>query len=100
MKAEGCDASSGCFSALPAQTTIHCTPQCRDTKCRIFSHSVFDGFSGCSHALNVSDSGGTCRLDVQETRSVHLPREYGARALRSEERRVGKECRSRWSPYH
>ena len=23
-----------------------------------------------------------------------------ARALRSEERRVGKECRSRWSPYH
>ena len=24
----------------------------------------------------------------------------GARAERSEERRVGKECRSRWSPYH
>src|SRR2546425_8389867 len=23
-----------------------------------------------------------------------------ANALRSEERRVGKECRSRWSPYH
>ena len=23
-----------------------------------------------------------------------------ALALRSEERRVGKECRSRWSPYH
>ena len=22
------------------------------------------------------------------------------RAYRSEERRVGKECRSRWSPYH
>ena len=21
-------------------------------------------------------------------------------AIRSEERRVGKECRSRWSPYH
>ena len=28
--------------------------------------------------------------------------EYDAlmRELRSEERRVGKECRSRWSPYH
>ena len=26
---------------------------------------------------------------------------YGADTLnRSEERRVGKECRSRWSPYH
>src|SRR2546430_11111404 len=24
----------------------------------------------------------------------------GSRARRSEERRVGKECRSRWSPYH
>src|SRR5256885_14561418 len=24
----------------------------------------------------------------------------GQRKLRSEERRVGKECRSRWSPYH
>ena len=24
----------------------------------------------------------------------------GAIAVRSEERRVGKECRSRWSPYH
>src|ERR1035437_1492386 len=23
-----------------------------------------------------------------------------AQAIRSEERRVGKECRSRWSPYH
>ena len=24
----------------------------------------------------------------------------GSEELRSEERRVGKECRSRWSPYH
>ena len=27
-------------------------------------------------------------------------REYVSGLLRSEERRVGKECRSRWSPYH
>ena len=26
--------------------------------------------------------------------------EYTAENIRSEERRVGKECRSRWSPYH
>ena len=25
---------------------------------------------------------------------------YPNNAVRSEERRVGKECRSRWSPYH
>src|SRR3712207_9534505 len=29
---------------------------------------------------------------------VRLVRDY--RSTRSEERRVGKECRSRWSPYH
>ena len=26
--------------------------------------------------------------------------EFTRRVRRSEERRVGKECRSRWSPYH
>ena len=26
--------------------------------------------------------------------------EIGHAEIRSEERRVGKECRSRWSPYH
>src|SRR2546429_5238587 len=30
-------------------------------------------------------------------RTMHGP---GHAGLRSEERRVGKECRSRWSPYH
>src|SRR5690348_17387311 len=29
-----------------------------------------------------------------------IPRGRRARTGRSEERRVGKECRSRWSPYH
>src|SRR3712207_6076194 len=29
---------------------------------------------------------------------IHGPR--GSDGARSEERRVGKECRSRWSPYH
>ena len=29
-----------------------------------------------------------------------LVRPRGGSATRSEERRVGKECRSRWSPYH
>ena len=27
-------------------------------------------------------------------------RKHDQRSSRSEERRVGKECRSRWSPYH
>src|SRR2546423_5902305 len=32
-------------------------------------------------------------------RTVHFSRK-GVELDRSEERRVGKECRSRWSPYH
>ena len=38
----------------------------------------------------------------KEHRTVDLevPLDLTAKELRSEERRVGKECRSRWSPYH
>src|SRR5258707_10858076 len=32
--------------------------------------------------------------------SIRAPRSASTRRARSEERRVGKECRSRWSPYH
>jgi len=32
---------------------------------------------------------------------IYIRRKHeAAEAARSEERRVGKECRSRWSPYH
>ena len=47
---------------------------------------------------------GAASIVVQ--RIVKEGRKYGIGAmivsqlLRSEERRVGKECRSRWSPYH
>src|SRR2546430_6383305 len=37
------------------------------------------------------------RHDLHEFGQRGLP---GLQDLRSEERRVGKECRSRWSPYH
>ena len=39
------------------------------------------------------------RLTDREIIVVGNPRVYKA-LRRSEERRVGKECRSRWSPYH
>ena len=35
--------------------------------------------------------------DAPEGDNIEL---WGRRIGRSEERRVGKECRSRWSPYH
>src|SRR5690606_41120510 len=39
----------------------------------------------------------TRRLLVQRAWSLDI---WHGPPLRSEERRVGKECRSRWSPYH
>ena len=32
--------------------------------------------------------------------AVGVLKNDGSEVVRSEERRVGKECRSRWSPYH
>ena len=48
---------------------------------------------------------GPCLLNlVQPSDSIAIFAEIGVVLLmfttRSEERRVGKECRSRWSPYH
>ena len=38
--------------------------------------------------------------DKKVARINELYHKSKAEGLRSEERRVGKECRSRWSPYH
>ena len=38
--------------------------------------------------------------DIEECVSDIFFELYRCRDKRSEERRVGKECRSRWSPYH
>jgi len=38
--------------------------------------------------------------DAPATAGTPAPSTPGAAPVRSEERRVGKECRSRWSPYH
>ena len=46
------------------------------------------GFKDCNSALKESNGN----ID----KAVEILRIKG----RSEERRVGKECRSRWSPYH
>ena len=47
---------------------------------------------------------GGIRIRVELARSVCLRRNEMSELFRSddrsEERRVGKECRSRWSPYH
>ena len=51
---------------------------------------------------NISDYQEQLRIRTEYANEViqkYLPVEEGY-LTRSEERRVGKECRSRWSPYH
>src|SRR5256886_16909815 len=73
------------------------------------SMAIFGGhfvdFFNCFQAWQLC-SNFLCRLKSQLNIFVHEPQgEVGSEISlqherRSEERRVGKECRSRWSPYH
>ena len=62
---------------------------------------------GCGACVNVCPRGavhmtqaadGSYIPEIDEARCIGCGR--CDRVCRSEERRVGKECRSRWSPYH
>ena len=67
--------------------------------------SIFEknGYFNVSTYINtgnvIFESDKSSKLLVAEIESGILER-TGAKISRSEERRVGKECRSRWSPYH
>ena len=56
------------------------------------------------NVLSLSDSASLLRRIIDGSDTPFIYEKMGVRfahfLLRSEERRVGKECRSRWSPYH
>ena len=69
--------------------------------------SLADGMSGGSPAKAIGQShghngalSGDSRIGPEPESGIHQVVHVPERARRSEERRVGKECRSRWSPYH
>ena len=68
-------------------------------------NSLLDEFAGVTigklrREKNGSDSIRVKRLDQEQTFSFDGLSSGQKEIIRSEERRVGKECRSRWSPYH
>ena|ERR1044071_1709533 len=75
---------------------------------RVAAHLIVDGDTGYGNALNVHrtirefERAGANAIQLEDQdfpkRCGHL--DGKALVPRSEERRVGKECRSRWSPYH
>ena len=50
--------------------------------------------------IDIESAAGTSTMHVSAELLHHPPPASSAGCGRSEERRVGKECRSRWSPYH
>ena len=51
----------------------------------------------------IEELGEELSLSFETTMNINLALEEAVANIimyRSEERRVGKECRSRWSPYH
>src|SRR3712207_9172014 len=50
-----------------------------------------------SHGKAIAINPFTSNRSVNEKEKLFPEEKY---SIRSEERRVGKECRSRWSPYH
>ena len=51
-------------------------------------------------ALSLAYTPGVAQPCLEIQKDVNKSYELTRRWNRSEERRVGKECRSRWSPYH
>src|SRR2546422_5248149 len=77
----------------------------RHTRCsRDWSSDVCssDLARGAAEAKDPAEPSCTAVLSPMEGRvGLDLARDHRPDLiLRSEERRVGKECRSRWSPYH
>ena len=71
----------------------------------IFTASARHHAEKCLRLLGISD----LFIDIIDVRAVEWATKHDEEAyeramaiagVRSEERRVGKECRSRWSPYH
>src|SRR2546429_4170810 len=71
--------------------------------CKAASRTYSDGRTAAQGQLPHCD--GRLQLEKPEPPTVGREKRRGParnifHPLRSEERRVGKECRSRWSPYH
>src|SRR3712207_6265936 len=72
----------------------------RDLRFR-YVNRAYDAWIGRPH----EELHGTYVRDALGERAFaevlpHMQKALAGREARSEERRVGKECRSRWSPYH
>ena len=64
-------------------------------KSRMKAYAEFNGYEIVGEYEDAGKSGKSIEGRVEFNRMME-----DIKSGRSEERRVGKECRSRWSPYH
>ena len=64
-----------------------------------FRHTIAASYIGYITQAIVNNFAPLLFVTFHRTYGISLSR-IGLLVTRSEERRVGKECRSRWSPYH
>src|SRR2546430_9341602 len=93
------------FSSRRRHTSFDCdwsSDVCSSDLLDLLDLAVLDGAAVGEVEAQVVGRHERARLrDVgAEDLSERRVQQVRARVVRSEERRVGKECRSRWSPYH
>ena len=90
----------------PVQSAMTVPPESADSKKSVFSEffdETTDRISG-TRFLMMLQTGEQRAVFSKQGITISIPKDALTEGIqnedRSEERRVGKECRSRWSPYH
>ena len=63
-------------------------------------YSLLDGACKIKELVQLASSLGQKAIAITDHGVMYGVIDFYKACNRSEERRVGKECRSRWSPYH
>ena len=82
---------------LVAMMALACAAACSGDQFVGWQQETFDQTKITETVSREIVIGNTEEMEEQHIRGINFDKGSNAR---SEERRVGKECRSRWSPYH
>ena len=92
------------IDAYNAVNQIYQTSQISKAKATAKTSSASDKFeiSDTARTYQTARTAVSAASDVRKDKIADIKARMAAGTynIRSEERRVGKECRSRWSPYH
>ena len=83
------------------------TYQKEHVRSKVIGHLFQDPLKGTAPHMTIEENMALAYLRAKTSKNAYFSRinaadkaKFREHLARSEERRVGKECRSRWSPYH